>query len=577
MQIERLTGHRHLATPLARWHAAEFAHLYDPNHWNATIAEGELTAMAEPGSTDITWVAFDGDGRQLADVLGSVSLLVSDDLAGFEHLTPWLASLFVTEPARGHGVGGALVDRVLAEAFEHGHPYLHLFTAGQQQYYLDRGWRTVASVEQRGTAACVMAKGTSPRAARRSVNSKWNGNPDTNGAYSYLRVGGRPADRDRLAGTILPGLWLAGEATWSAHPATMHGAWFSGQRAAEQVLTTSGDHDDVLVVGAGMSGIGAARRLADSGRSVVVVEAADRIGGRAVTDTSLGFPLPLGGAWLHGTEGHPLAPYVTTVAEDWTFGATFVIGNGLLSDDQRRQVIATRAEVDQLIETYPGDVTADVAIERALDSIPDLDPIVRTAVAEWLGVEIENLYAAPLTDFAPSTGYEEYELPGDDQIITSSLEPAIAALAAGLDVRLGERIARLTFTDGRWHTDSGLSAAQVVVTVSVAALKAGRIEFAPGLPDGVLDALGRLGVGPVTKLFATYDTRWWPTDVRPIRVAGGDTLRQAADMTALTGVPCLCWFATGDAARRIEAMTEHEQCQLIDQVSQQAALTAWDR
>jgi hypothetical protein len=38
------------------------------------------------------------------------------------------------------------------------------------------------------------------------VSSKWCDNPDTNGAYSYLRVGGRPAHRDRLAASILPGL-----------------------------------------------------------------------------------------------------------------------------------------------------------------------------------------------------------------------------------------------------------------------------------------------------------------------------------------------------------------------------------
>src|SRR3990170_1380318 len=116
MQIERLTGHLHLAAPLAALHVAEFGHLYDGRTWNAEIAERELREMAMPGSGDATWVAFAGDGRAVDDVLGSVSMVASDDLPGFEHLTPWLASLFVTESARGAGVGGALVDRVLAEA-----------------------------------------------------------------------------------------------------------------------------------------------------------------------------------------------------------------------------------------------------------------------------------------------------------------------------------------------------------------------------------------------------------------------------------------------------------------------------
>ena len=47
-------------------------------------------------------------------------------------------------------------------------------------------------------------------------------------------------------------------------------------------------------------------------------------------------------------------------------------------------------------------------------------------------------------------------------------------------------------------------------------------------------------------------------------------------MTALTTVPTLCWFATGNAAREIETMTEHEQCVLIDRISRDCGLTTWE-
>jgi hypothetical protein len=91
----------------------------------------------------------------------------------------------------------------------------------------------------------------------------------------------------------------------------------------------------------------------------------------------------------------------------------------------------------------------------------------------------------------------------------------------------------------------------------------------------VLDSLRMLGTGAITKLFATYDTRWWPTARRPIRIIGAEVW-QAVDMTKLTEVPTLCWFATGDAARAIETMTEHEQCVLIDRISRDCGLTTWD-
>ena len=95
IEIAPLLGLPHLAPTLAAWHVAEWGHLYDQSVWNLEISVAEFEAMANGSTTDQTWVAFDGTGRADADVLGSVSLLATDDLPGFEHLTPWLASLFV--------------------------------------------------------------------------------------------------------------------------------------------------------------------------------------------------------------------------------------------------------------------------------------------------------------------------------------------------------------------------------------------------------------------------------------------------------------------------------------------------
>ena len=237
-----------------------------------------------------------------------------------------------------------------------------------------------------------------------------------------------------------------------------------------------------------------------------------------MTDTSLGIPLPLGGAWLHGPIGHPLAPYVSTIPENWGFGVTFVPGHGALDDDQRRQAIALRAEFDTLIAANPPTTTAPSAIELAVAAHDDVDPIVLAAVVEWVSIEIENLYAAPLDDFAPSAGYELYELPGDDQIITSSLAPVFAQLTHDLDVRYGEHVDSLTFDGERWRTDSGIAAEHVIVTVSVGGTQ--------GRPDRVRPTAAgrrRRRARPPRRRpgdQAVRDVRhgWWPTDVRPFAV-----------------------------------------------------------
>ena len=61
-------------------------------------------------------------------------------------------------------------------------------------------------------------------------------------------------------------------------------------------------NNQVIVVGAGIAGLGAAKELHDSGYEVTILEASDRIGGRIYTDRSLGFPIERGANWIHSNK-----------------------------------------------------------------------------------------------------------------------------------------------------------------------------------------------------------------------------------------------------------------------------------
>ncbi len=78
---------------------------------------------------------------------------------------------------------------------------------------------------------------------------------------------------------------------------------------------------DVIVVGAGAAGLGAASCAIAAGLNTIVLEAKERVGGRAFTDERvLGYPLYYGFHWFHSAIHNPLAVSYTNVRAPETGG-----------------------------------------------------------------------------------------------------------------------------------------------------------------------------------------------------------------------------------------------------------------
>jgi GNAT superfamily N-acetyltransferase len=116
----------------AEWFHAEW---HDCDGRSVAEVEVELRNYLNRDSLPITFLALNG-----TDVIGTVSLDTSD-LRPYDHLSPWLASLYVVPSRRREGVGRALVKHLVSFALERGISPIYLWTPGSTHLYQECGWQ----------------------------------------------------------------------------------------------------------------------------------------------------------------------------------------------------------------------------------------------------------------------------------------------------------------------------------------------------------------------------------------------------------------------------------------------------
>jgi len=287
---------------------------------------------------------------------------------------------------------------------------------------------------------------------------------------------------------------------------------------------------DVVVIGAGFAGLTAARELRRAGRSVLILEARDRIGGRTWLTERMGLELELGGTWVHWTQPHvwaemrryglAVAPSPTPHVAYWWDGAQGVQGqpsefmelldmpNRLLTEDARHVFGQPFAPLDSdLLEEMDGvrllDRIAALELNDAERSVLTafwtlkfngrLDDAAFTQALRWVA----------LTNGDWKVNFEAcatYKIEGGTRRLADSIRADVDA-----EVRLGTDVRELHESDGvvtvRTAAGDTVTAAEVVLTAPLHALA--RIDIQPPLQDGKRSAItaGQLGLG--TKIWLT--------------------------------------------------------------------------
>ena len=362
-----------------------------------------------------------------------------------------------------------------------------------------------------------------------------------------------------LARPIDDRLFFAGEATDIEHPATVHGALASGQRAAAEIQAT-GNPGPIVVVGAGVAGLGAARDLTAAGREVVVVESRQRIGGRVWSDTVGGAPVDLGGSWLHGLRDNPLADLAASLDIDLVHTD---YEDAVLFDADGRSV--QWSHLDHLYDLVEGMLASSRSTRSMATAVGEMRRRVedkdRKRLEYVLASEIDHWFAAGPEDLAFSGVHEGGWSRGGDAVPTTSYRPIIEHLATGLDVRLGHPVSEVIRTDGgvRVTTEEAeFRGGAVVVTVPLGVLQAGTIRFDPALPAVKSTAIDTLGMGTMDKVVIHFEEPFWAPDVDLIAYASAEPGRFIEWYNAIpwTGHPILVGFNAGRPAIELESWSD---------------------
>jgi len=257
---------------------------------------------------------------------------------------------------------------------------------------------------------------------------------------------------------------------------------------------------EVLIVGAGAAGIAAARKLSDAGVDCLLVEARERLGGRAFTAHADGYPLDLGCGWMHSADHNPWV----AVAE----GQGRVIDKttppwmrpteqpGFPIDQQREFRAASQAFFDKV--DAAGRETPDVAVSDLLE--PN---------GRWNGLlsAVTTYISGGDPDQVSARDFEHYRDSEVNWRVADGYGTVIAAHAHGVPLSLGNPVQRIDHSGTRLRVETAkgtIEAAQVVVALPSAIIAQSEELFAPALPQKIDAALG-LPLGLADKLFIGLD------------------------------------------------------------------------
>ena len=384
---------------------------------------------------------------------------------------------------------------------------------------------------------------------------------------------------------------------------------------------------EVVVVGAGVAGLVAARRLTEAGHTVVVVEARDRVGGRTLNDEIAGVTVEVGGQWVGpgqnrinalvaelGLVTHPTYDRGSGVFEIGGKRKLAKGGNPPLSPLALAELVRAQRQLERWCDDLPLDAPWDTPDAERRDAETFATWIRRAVHTQdarvFYDIVAQAVFAADPENFsllhtlfylksgqgldrllATTGGAQQDRVVGGSALVADRMADEL-----GDTVQLGEPVRRIAHGDAgvRVVTDEGEYQAHRAI-VAIPPTLAGRIAYDPALPAERDLLTQRMPQGCVIKVMAAYDRPFWRnaglsgqavSDVGPVSVVF-DNSQPHSDLGILVGFfegrHGLVWGRRSPTARRaafVDCLVRYfgpDAANPIDYVERDWAAEEWTR
>jgi len=353
------------------------------------------------------------------------------------------------------------------------------------------------------------------------------------------------------------------------------------------IFNNDKNYKKIVVIGAGISGLAAAYTLKNAGYEVIILEARDRIGGRIKTIDFNGFKMDTGASWIHGTTNNPL--YAFTKEKNIRTIATYDDPSYLYDFDGSLITVEDWKEVEKNLEFLWN--KAYDSLDKSLEELsqlvePELNLSDRMKRLYYGSIrsEYELPYAEDGNDLSSMILVSNDAFPGNDVIFPNGMDGVINALAARLDIRLNSFVTKISYDSDSveiFYTepsnigekrschachynedasllsnDKSIKADIVVVTLPLGMLKHNVVRFVPELPSNKVEAINKVSIGTLNKVFLYFEKSFWPDDGYFFEYFKDDyrNMMLFESFSTIGNKNVLLAFLAGKQAREIENM-----------------------